>query len=405
MSNRLDSCKTSSSYKICSKYPLNLFYGVHKLSFLNIKQVGGEKVERKILAILSIAVFFSVAVFSTTGVVSTANAYSKNVGAVYTIDNAITNHVLYYSRAADGSITYVNSYSTNGAGTGIAFHSQGAVVLVEDGRFLLVVDAGSDEISVFSVKSSGLTYLSKVSSHGTMPISLTVYEDWVYVLDAGSPANIAGFTLSNAGALTFIAGSNQPLSTSNPSPEQIGFSPNGEVLVVTEKGTNMIDTYLVDEDGVASDPITKTSTGGPYGFAFTDNGKLVVSEISPGAASSFAVSDEGVLRAISGHIPTGSGTPCWVAIDDKGRFAYTGNGGAGTISVFSISPRGRLTLLSSTTTVSGPALDLAFSRHSRFLYVLNGNGITGFKVDEDGSLSQMTSVSAIPGAPAGLAAS
>jgi 6-phosphogluconolactonase (cycloisomerase 2 family) len=370
-----------------------------------------KKVERKVLAILSIAVFFSVAVLTTTGGVSAANAYSKSVGAVYTIDNAAAgNHVLYYSRAADGSITYASSYATNGAGTGTAFHSQGAVVLTEDGKFLLVVDAGSNEISVFSVQSSGLTYLGKASSHGTMPISLAVYKHWVYVLDAGAPANIAGFTLSNAGVLTYIAGSNQPLSTSSPSPEQIGFSPNGKVLVVTEKGTNMIDTYLVDKHGVASDPITQASAGvAPYGFAFTDKGKLVISEAS-GSSSSYAVSDEGILRTISGAISTYTGTPCWVAINDKGRFAYTGNGGVGTISSFSISHSGELTLTSSiAATVPSPALDLAFSKHSQFLYVLSANGgmsITGFKVDEDGGLSQVTSISS--GnlvAAAGLAAS
>ena len=367
--------------------------------------------ERKILAILSIVVFFSVAVLTTTGGVSAANAYSKNVGAVYTIDNAATNHVLYYVRAANGSITYVSSYATNGAGTGTAFHSQGAVVLTEDGRFLLVVNAGSNTISVFKVQSSGLAYLSKASSHGTMPISLTVYENWVYVLDAGGSGNIAGFLLSKSGVLTHMAGSNQPLSgMAKPSPEQIGFSPNGEVLVVTEKGTNMIDTYLVDKHGVASDPITQASAGNaPYGFAFTDKGKLVISEAS-GSSSSYAVSDEGILRTISGAISTYTGTPCWVAINGKGRFAYTGNGGVGTISSFSISHNGKLTLTSSiAATVPSPALDLAFSKHSRFLYVLSANGgmsITGFKVDEDGSLSQVTSVSS--GnliAAAGLAAS
>jgi 6-phosphogluconolactonase len=374
-----------------------------------------KKVERKVLAILSIAVFFSVAVLTTTGGVSAANAYSKNVGAVYTIDNAATNHVLYYVRAANGSITYVSSYATNGAGTGTAFHSQGAVVLTEDGKFLLVVDAGSNEISVFSVQSSGLTYLGKASSHGTMPISLTVNDNLVYVLDAGTTTiapNIAGFMLSKTGVLTYIAGSKQPVSASS-SPEQIGFSPNGEVLVVTEKGTNTIGTYTVDRNGVADAPTTHASAGaGPFGFAFTDKNKLIISEAGDRSLSSYAVSDEGDLRTISGVIKTGgaSDTPCWVAIGDEGSLAYAGNGGSGTVSAFSISRRGKLNLISSVAaTVNAPALDLAFSKHSQFLYVLSANGgqsITGFKVHEDGSLSQVTSVSSVNlVAAAGLAAS
>ncbi len=364
--------------------------------------------ERKILAILSIAV----AIFAVFAVASVASAGLKNVGAIYTIDNAAAgNNVLYYSRAADGSITYVSSFSTNGLGTGTKLASQGAVVLTEDGRFLLVVDAGSNEISVFKVQSNGLTYSSKAGSNGTMPISLTVYENWVYVLDAGGSGNIAGFTLSKSGVLTYIPGSNQPLSgASTPSPEQIGFSPDGNVLVVTEKGTNTIDTYMVGTNGVASAPTTHASNAfGPYGFAFTDDDKLVLSEAANNTLSSYIISDQGNLRTISGAMPTFGNAPCWVTINDKGSFAYTTNAHGGTISTFSISWNGGITLLSSVAaTINVPALDMAFSHHSQFLYVLNGNspaGITGFKVYPDGSLSQVTSVSGIAGSAAGLAAS
>ena len=85
-----------------------------------------------------------------------------------------------------------------------------------------------------------------------MPISLTVYDNLVYVLNAGHPGtgNIAGFWLSNSGTLSYIAGSSQPLSAaSGTSAEQIGFNPDGNVLVVTETGTNIIDTYTSKLNG------------------------------------------------------------------------------------------------------------------------------------------------------------
>ncbi len=360
--------------------------------------------KRKILAILSIVV----AVLATIAAATAVNAGLGNSGAVYTIDNASTNHVLYYSRAADGSITFVNSFSTNGAGTGAALASQGAVALSQDGRFLLAVNAQSNEISVFSVQNNGwLTYLSKTSSMGSTPISLTIFKNWVYVLDAGGSGNIAGFMMSNTGTLTFLTGSNQPLSgMANPSPEQIGFNPDGNVLVVTEKGTNIIDTYTVGSGGIAESPTTHTSVGSaPYGFAFTDNDKLVISEAATNTLSSYEVSDQGNLRTISGAMPTFGNAPCWVAINDKGTFAYTSNAHGGTLSIFSISQDGGLNLLSSIAAKTNiPALDLAFSSHSQFLYVLNGGSITGFKVYNDGSLWQITSVSSVPGSAAGLAA-
>jgi 6-phosphogluconolactonase len=272
---------------------------------------------------------------------------------------------------------------------------------------LLVVNAGSNEISVFAVQNNGPTYLSKTSSHGTMPISLTIHNNIVYVLNSGGTSNIAGFTLSKSGILTFISGSDQPLSgLTGPSPEQIGFSPDGKVLVVTEKGTNTIDTYVIDKNGVASAPTSYPSNGdGPYGFAFTDKDKLVLSEAASNTMSSYVVSSQGELRTISGAMPTFGAAPCWVTIDNQGDFAYETNAHDGTISIFSISHNGGITLLSHIAAKVGvPALDLAFSVHSQFLYVLNGDSITGFKVYNDGSLSQITSINTLPASVSGLAA-
>ncbi len=371
--------------------------------------------KRKFLAILSIIIV----ALSTFAVASFVAAGFGNAGTVYTIDNAASNNVLYYSRAWDGSLTLGGSVSTTGSGTASALASQGAVVLSNDGRFLIVVDAGSNQISVFMVQNNGVPVFSSIiSSHGTTPISLTAYNNWVYVLNAGGTGNIAGFWLSNSGTLSYIAGSIQPLSaTSGTSAEQIGFNPDGNVLVVTEKGTNMIDTYLVNSMGVASAPTTHLSVGdGPYGFAFTGDDTLVISEAAgglgttglgmyDGTLSSYVLSDQGNLRTISGSMPTFGAAPCWVAIDKDGSFVYTSDAHEGTISTFSITGTATLTLTSSVEAkLNIPTLDLAFSRNSQFLYALNGGSITGFKVYNDGSLWQVTSVSSVPASAAGLAA-
>src|SRR5215208_7226107 len=51
----------------------------------------------------------------------------------------------------------VGQYSTGGRGTGQPhLPSQGSVVLTDDGRSLLVANAGSDEVSVFAVESDEL---------------------------------------------------------------------------------------------------------------------------------------------------------------------------------------------------------------------------------------------------------
>ena len=200
---------------------------------------------------------------ASVGVASSAFS-TGSAGAVYTIDNSATgNNVLVYTRAPDGTLTAAGSVPANGLGTGAGLASQGAVVLTQNGKWLLVVDAGSNEISVFAVQGNTLTFASKAGSQGGDPISLTVNRDLVYVLDAAGNGNIAGFTLSSAGTLSYIPGSTQPLSgATTPSPEQIGFSTDGKVFVVTEKASNTIDTYVVDySSGVAGAPTTFQSNG------------------------------------------------------------------------------------------------------------------------------------------------
>ena len=267
-------------------------------------------------------------------------------------------------------------------------------------------------ISVFKVTSTGLEFSDKVGSHGTTPISLTVSDSWVYVLNAGS-LSISGFKLSPWGMLTYIAGSDKPLGSGAISPEEIGFSshPEGAVLVVTEVGSSTFDTYTINHWGVASGPITTASSGGPYGFAFSNKGDLIVSEAGDYAASSYDVSKSGVLTTISKSVSTTgtTDTPCWVAVTCDGKLAYTGNGGSGTVSSFRVGWDGSLTLISANAAgaVYSPSLDLAFSRGDGFIYLLSANSghLEGFKVNHsNGMLTWVTTVS-IPDSAAGLAVS
>jgi 6-phosphogluconolactonase (cycloisomerase 2 family) len=236
----------------------------------------------------------------------------------------------------------------------------------------------------------------------------------VYVLDNGTrttPGNIAGFTLTHSGLLNFIPGSVQQLSgAANTSPEQIGFNNDGNVLVVTEKAAGVIDTYLVGDGGVASSPTTiPSNSAGPYGFAFTPQGYLVLSEAASGTLSSYSVSDDGSLRTLSGSIPDFGLAPCWVAVSPDGNFVYTSNAHGGTISGYELSRTGTISLFSSVASKALiPTLDLAFGGsdnfHNQFLYVLDGNSITSFQTYQDGSIAQSATVGGLPASATGLAA-
>src|SRR6266851_4170810 len=149
--------------------------------------------------------------------------------AVYTITNQVGgNAVAVFAPAG--------SFSTGGAGTGAGLGSQGAVTLSNDGRLLFTVNAGSNDVSVFRVDPQGLSLLSRTPSGGTLPTSVTVSRNVVYVLNAGGAGNITGFRLNSAGGLAPIAGSTKAFSGGAVAPAQVSFSPDGSQLVVSEKG-------------------------------------------------------------------------------------------------------------------------------------------------------------------------
>jgi 6-phosphogluconolactonase len=337
-------------------------------------------------------------------------------GAVFTMTNAADgNAVLAFRRLANGRLHFLDSFPTDGDGAGAGLGNQGGVVLSDDGRYLFAVNAGSDSLSVFAVRPRGLTLLDVEPSGGSGPISVTSDGDLVYVLNGGGDGNIAGFELAPDGSLSPISGSIRPLSEDAPGPAQIAFSPDGRVLVVTEKDTNRVVTYVVGRDGLPSDPIVNPSEGvTPFGFSFGHSGRLFVSEATGGAAdastvSSYDLSRDGTLIPITSALPTTETAACWLVLTGTGRYAYTTNTGSGSVSGLRIARDGTVSLLDAdgvTGEAGNSPIDAALSRNSRFLYVLNSTDhtLSAFAVGADGSLTPLPGVSGLPASTNGLAA-
>jgi 6-phosphogluconolactonase (cycloisomerase 2 family) len=346
------------------------------------------------------------------GITSPASAAANTSnGAVYMLTNAASgNEVLTYGRSADGSLSFQGAFATGGLGSGAGLGSQSSVVLTKNNQWLYVVNAGSNQISAFAVNTNGLELVDVVDSEGVRPISLTIYKDWLYVLNAGGSGNISGFSIGQDGSLSSLAGSSQPVSNGGvgaaPGLAQIAFSSDGSTLVVTEKTTNLLDSYVVI-DGLAGTPTLNASSGPvPFGFAFDRQGHAIVSEAS-GAVSSYQIDGRG-FSTISPSVVNTQIAACWIAISKNGNFAYTTNAGSGTISSYVIGEDGSLTLLNvvagSTGTGSSP-VDMAFSINSRYLYALGNasHALTIFRWGSDGSLATIGSVN-VPVGVVGLAA-
>jgi 6-phosphogluconolactonase (cycloisomerase 2 family) len=344
------------------------------------------------------------------------------VGAVYTMSNAVGGNEVYaFDRYADGHLEFSAAYETGGLGTGAGLGNQGGVVLSDNHRWLLAVNAGSDELSLFRVARNGLTLADVVSSHGRMPVSVAIRGDLVYVVNAGGSVGasdgIAGFRLTSKGNLEFLAGSIRPLSATSTGPAQIGISRDAKLLVVTEKATNVIDTFLLDRDGYADGHVVNESEGDtPFSFAFVRGKLLVVSEVfggasDAGAASSYRIGKEGALEVISDSVPNTETAPCWLVAGPGGRFVFTTNTPDDSLSAYVVDGQGTLSLRDADGRTGEPGngtrpLDMDLSGNGRFLYTLNiGNDtISTFAVGADGSLSHLGMIAGAPETANGLAA-
>jgi len=349
-----------------------------------------------------------------------ATARAQDEGALYTMDNAAGgNHVLVFSRQENGRLNSAGSFATGGTGAGAGLSSQGSVVLSRDGRWLLVCNTGSSEISVFAVSPQGLSLTDKVGSGGRMPLSLGLRHNLLYVLNAGGGAsdqdNITGFIFAN-GKLVALPDSTRTLSADNTGPAQVSFSREGDALIVSERLTSVINTFAVGDDGLAGEHKLFRSAGmTPFGFDVGRGNRLFVSEAQGGAAdassaSSYSVSEDGDLAVISGAVPTRQTAACWLITSRDGRFVYTANAGAGSISAYRVRQDGSLQLLDADgrTGVTGDGshpVDMVQSSDGNFLYSLNnGNGtISAFRAKQNGALQALGVVSGIPTSAAGLA--
>ncbi|MDH4075190.1 MAG: lactonase family protein [Acidimicrobiia bacterium] len=330
-----------------------------------------------------------------------------SIRQVYEVTNAAAgNAVQVFDQAPDGTLTAGTLVPTGGLGAGNSLGSQGGIV--RDGKTLLVVNAGDDTVSSLQITNRGGLELRDVEpSGGDRPVSVTVHDDLVYVVHAGSN-DISGLRLGRDGRLEPLAGSTRPLSAPGAGPAQIQFTGDGHRLVVTEKATSRILTYPVAGDGRAGDPTVTASAGQtPFGFDLDRMDRVYVSEAASGSSSSYRIGGSGGVTAISPAVPLNQGAPCWLVVSHDGRFAYTTNAASGSISSYRIGPDGSLTLLASVAATPGAGpTDLALSGDGRFLHARVRSGdVASYTVTGDGSL---TPIGVATGAPSigssGLAA-
>jgi 6-phosphogluconolactonase (cycloisomerase 2 family) len=333
------------------------------------------------------------------------------------------NHVVVYDRAADGRLSRAGTFATGGNGGAAApgtesdhLASQGSLVLDAGHSLLLAVNAGSDTISAFKVQGDRLKLDAVLPSGGQFPASVAVHGDLVYVLNSGGAGIVAGFRIQGS-KLIPIPGSARSLGLANAdppgfltSPGQVGFTPDGSKLIVTTKAsTSTIDVFSVQADGRLSlaPVVNPSATPVPFAFTFTPSGRLAVGEAGTSSVTTYAIQADGSLADAKSQ-SDGQVALCW--IEPARGFYYVANTGSNTLSGFTIAADGTPSLVGATgivaTTEPGP-IDLAASSDGSFLYGETGltSTVDEYRVESNGSLTKLGTVTDLPPGIEGIAAS
>jgi 6-phosphogluconolactonase len=274
------------------------------------------------------------------------------------------------------------------------------------GQFIYVANSASASISTDSVGTGGVLTLdvstASTGASSNLPFSIAIDSNYLYVGSNNSPNNsaIEAYTL-NGGVLSPAAGT---LAASTYPADNTPYS-----LAVDASSALLFGAYLYDGelfvDSIGGGGALSPAAGSPFQFQqgapantpyaialypgakfayVTDSAANTVSLYSytaSGALSLVAVYDQG---ATLGLAPNG------LAVDPTGSFLYVANSGSGTVSAFTInSATGVLTpvagspFMASGTASPATPTSVRVDPSAQFAYVTNGDAgtISAFSID------------------------
>ena len=320
--------------------------------------------------------------------------------------------------------------------------------MTENGRFLLTVNAGSNDISVLAVTNDGLELVDRAPSGGDVPVSIAQHGKLVYVINEGELSadelgkvpSMTGYFIDQNGHLTPIPNSFRITGSPDAQPAELLFSPDGNWLFITDKfAETFIHVLQVNGDGTTQDVRNYVANvPAPFGAAFTHDHILAVTEANAkfingqraGVPNGASVSTyqfnpkDGTMTPISLSVGTLQTVSSYIRFTPDGRFAFVSGKGSGAMSSFTVSPNGEITLLQSTAALTGGTfsepIDEDITPDGKFLYVVtpmaalgntfflpipsNAAAVMGYRIGEDGSLTPVTRVDGLPLSAVGVVA-
>jgi 6-phosphogluconolactonase (cycloisomerase 2 family) len=292
--------------------------------------------------------------------------------------------------------------------------SQDGLVLANNGANLIAVNAGSDTVTVFAVNGTQLTPIQQIASGGLFPDSVATNGRLVAVLNAGGAGSVAEFTWFG-NHLVPLPGQTRSLGLSNTTPPdfhhgvgQVGYTPNGQHLVITGKlSDNSYLVYAVSGNGSLSPTpvITPALNALPFSFTFDSAGRLVATEASNSSVDTYTVNANGSLTNVGSASEAGAAL-CWIS--GANGYFYGSNAGSGTVSSFTENASGVPQVVNAVAaTAHAGTTDSVVSPDGKFLYVESGGAgtVDAFAIGAGGSLTPIETIFNIPVASEGIAVS
>ena len=281
-------------------------------------------------------------------------------------------------------------------------------------KCLLAVNAGSDSVSSFQIKSaSDIELVEAYNTTAIFPVSIAERKGLVYVLGVNGTGSIDGFTLLPFTCQLFPLESATieldqalpPAEFDDPpaftaSPAQIGFTPEDNLLVTIKQNgggnvnlTNQagsLNIYEINGTLTPTDLVQATVTDAsgdgtvPFSFTFDDDGNLLLVEAF-GAADGAQVDvivdvdNLGYRGGLISEADSGSLASCWIVYNPKTSCVYTTNNAGNSISSFYLSESKEVTLVSNETALLNAPLDMVLSPDFQYLYALSTGHTDGTK--------------------------
>lgn len=292
---------------------------------------------------------------ATTYAQSSAN---QSTAVVYVESNLPDhNSVLAFTRNADGTLTQLGDFATNGRGVFDLslqlgpFDADQQIVTNGQHNLLFAVNPGSDTVAVFRINSDGTLAPvpgSPFPSGGSNPVSLGLAGDKLIVVNkAFDPArpflkipSYAVFQINSNGQLTAeVSAVNAPVGSD---PTQADISPDKRLVFDAQFFAGFVRSFFLQPDGTLSlgqriaPPIAPGSTTQPLPLGLWSHPKqpiLYAGLVNVSMVGVFQYNNTGHLQFIAAVPDSGAGV-CWIRTNDQGTRLYASNTGDRSISVF-----------------------------------------------------------------------